>query len=180
MSSNYLILCHPFLLLLSIFPSIGAFCNELALCIRWPKYWSFSFIISASSEHWGLISFRIDWFYHLAVQPTLKSFLQHHSLKASFLQPSAFFMVQLSQPDTTAGKIKALTVWNFFSKLMSLLLNILNMFVIGFFLKSKRLLVLWLQSPFTEILETKKIKSVTVSNFSPFIFHEVMGQDYMI
>ena len=164
MPSNHLILCHPFLLLLSIFPSSGAFSNELAVCIRWPKYWSFSFSISASSEYWRLISFRIDWFYLLSVQATLKSLFQHHSLKASFLQPSVFFMVQLSHPDTTAGKIKGFTVWNFVSKLMSLLLNILYRFVIGFFLRSKRLLILWLQSPFTEILEPKKIKSVTVSN----------------
>ena len=139
MPSNHLILCCPLLLLLSIFPSIRVFSNELALCIRWPKYWSFS--ISPSNEYSGLISFRIDCFDLLEVQGTLKSLLQHHSLKASILQCSTFFMVQLSHPYKTTEKTIALTRWTFVSKLMSLLFNILSRFVTAFLPRSKCLLI---------------------------------------
>ena len=125
MPSNQLILCHPLLLLPSILPSIGVFSNESVLCIRWPKYWSFNFSISPSNEYLGLISFRIDWFDLLAVQGTLNSLLQHHSSKASILQRSAFFMVQLSHPYMTTGKTIALTRWTFVSQVMSLLFNML-------------------------------------------------------
>ena len=122
MPSNRLILCHPLLLLPSIFPSIRVFSNELVLCIRWPKYWSFSFSISPSNEHSGLISFRMDWLDLLAVQGALKSLLQHHSSKALILRHSAFFTVQLSHPYMTTGKTIALTRWTFIGKVMSLLL----------------------------------------------------------
>ena len=132
MPSNYLILCHPLLLLPSIFPSIRVFSNVSALCIRWPKYWSFTFNISLSNEHPGLISFRMDWLEFLAVQGTLKSLLQHHSSKASILQRSAFFIVQLSHPYMTPGKTIALTRWTFVGKVMSLLFNMLSMLVIAF------------------------------------------------
>ena len=147
MSSNHLILCHPLLLLLSIFPSIRVFSNEVALHIRWPKYWSFNFTISPSKEHPGLISFRMDWLDLLAIQGTLKSLLQHHSSKASILQDSAFFTVQLSHPYMTTGKTIALTRWTFVSKVMSLLFNMLSRLVITFLPRSKRLLISWLQSP---------------------------------
>ena len=153
MPSNHLILCHPLLLLPSIFPSIRVFSNESALHIRWPKYWSLSFNISPSNEHPGLISCRMDWLDLLAVQGTLKSFLQHHSSKASILQRSAFFAVQLSHPFMTTGKTIALTRWTFVGKVMSLLFNMLSRLVITFLPKSKRLLVSWLQSPSTVILE---------------------------
>ena len=153
MPSNHLILCHPLLLPPSIFPSIRVFNRESALCIRWSKYWSFSFSISPSNEHSGLISFRIDWFDLLAVQGTPKSLLQHHSSKASILWCSAFFMVQLSHPYMTPGKTIALTRWTFVGKVMSLLLNMLSMLVIAFLPKSKSLLILWLQSPSAVILE---------------------------
>ena len=126
MPSNHLILCHPLFLLPSIFPSIRVFSNESALCIRWPKYWSFSFNISPSKEHPGLISFRMDWLDLLAVQGTLKSLLQHHSSKASILLHSAFFIVHLSHPYTTTGKTIALTRWTFVGKVMSLLFNMLS------------------------------------------------------
>ena len=129
MPSNHLIFCHPLLLLPSIFPSIRVFSNELVLCIRWPKYWSFSFSISPSSEYSGLISFRMDWLDLLAIQGTLKSLLQHHSSKASILQCSAFFMVQLSHPYMTTGINITLTRWTFVSKVMSLLFNILSRLV---------------------------------------------------
>ena len=165
MPSNHLILCHP-LLLPSIFPSIRVFSNKLTLPIRGPKYWSFS--ISPSNEYSGLISFKIDWFDLLTVQGTLKSLLQHHSSKASILWCSAFFMVQLLYPYMTTGKTTALTRWTFVSKVMSLLLNRLSRFVIAFLPRSKHLLISWLQSPSTVILEPKKIKSVTVSTFSLF------------
>ena len=132
MPSNHLILCCPLLLLPSILPSIRVFSNELALCIRWPKYWNFSFNISPSNEHPGLISFRMDWLDHLAVQGTLKSLLQHHSSKASMLWLSAFFIVQLSHPYMTTGKTKALTKWTFVDKIMSLLFNMLSRLVITF------------------------------------------------
>ena len=151
--SNRLILCHPLLLLLSIFPSIRFFSNESALRIRWPKYWSFSFSISPSNEHPGLISFRKDWLDLLAVQGTLKSLLQHHSLKASILRGSAFFIVQLSHPYLTTGKAIALTRWTFVGKIMSLLFNMLSRLVITFLPRSKHFLISWLQSPSAVILE---------------------------
>ena len=140
-SSNHLIFCHPLLLLPSIFPSIRVFSNESALRIRWPNYWSFSFNISPSSEHPGLISCRMDWLDLLAVQGTLKSLLQHHSSKASILQCSAFFIVQLSHPYMTTGKTIALTRWTFVDKVMSLLFNILSRLVITFLPRSKHLLM---------------------------------------
>ena len=175
MPSNHLILCHPLLLLPSIFPSIRVFSNESALCIRWPKYWSFSFSISPSHEHSGLISFRMDWLDLLAVQGTLKSLFQHHSSKPSILQCSAFFIIQLSHPYMTTGKAIALTRWTFLGKVMSLLFNMLSRFVIVFLPKSKCLLISWLESPSGVILEPKKIKSVTASTFFLSICHEVMG-----
>ena len=141
MLSNHLILCHPLLCLPSIFPSIKVFSNKSALPIRWPKYWSFSFRISPSNEYSGLIFFRIDWFDLLAVQGTLKSLLWHHNSKASILQPSAFFMVQLSHLYMTTGKITALTIGTFVDKVMSLLFNTLSRFVIAFLPKSKHLLI---------------------------------------
>ena len=141
MPSNHLILCLPLLLLPSIFPSIRGFSNESVLYIRWPKYWSFSFSISPSNEYSGLISFRMDWFDLLAVQGTLKSLLQHHSSKASILQCSAFFMVQLSYPYMTTGKTIALTRWTFVSKVMSLLFNMLSRWAIAFLPRSKSLLI---------------------------------------
>ena len=156
MPSNHLILCHPLLFLPSIFPSIRVFSNESALCIRWPKYWSFSFNISPSKEHPGLISFRMNWLDLLAVQGTLKSLLQHHSSKASILQLSAFFIVQLSHPYMTIGKTIALTRQTFVDKVMSLLFNMLSKWVITFLPRSKRLLISWLQSPSAMILEHKK------------------------
>ena len=152
MSSNHLILCHPLLLLPSIFPSIRVFSNELVLRIRWPTYWSFSLSISPSNEYSELISFRMDWSDLLAVQGTLKSLVQHHSSKASILQHSAFFMVQLSHPYMTTGKIIALTRWTFLGKLMSLLFNMLSRLVIAILPRSKHLLISWLQSPSAVIL----------------------------
>ena len=180
MPSNHLILCHPLLLLPSIFPSIRVFSNESAFCIRWPKYWSFSFNISPSNEHPELISFRVEWLDLLAVQGTLKSLLQHHSSKASILRHSAFFIVQLSQPYMTTGKTVALTRQTFVGKVMSLLFSMLSSLVVTFFSRSKRLLISWLQSPFAVILEPPKIKSVTVSIVFPSTCHEVMGLDAMI
>ena len=147
MPCSYLILCHPLLLLPSIPPSIRVFSNESTLCMRWPKYWSFSFSTSPSNEHPGLISFRMDWLDLLAVQGTLKSLLQHHSSKASILQHSAFFTVQLSHPYMTTGKTIALTRWTFVDKVISLLFNILSRLVITFLPRSKRLLISWLQPP---------------------------------
>ena len=147
MLSNHLILCCPLLLLLSIFPRIRVFSHESALQIRWPKYWSFNFNISPSNKHAGLISFRMDWLDLLAVQGTLKSLLQHHSSKASILQRSGFFIVQLSHPYTTTGKTIALTRRTFVDKVMSLLFNMLSRLVITFLPRSKRLLITWLQSP---------------------------------
>ena len=141
MLSNSLILCRPLLLLPSIFPSVRVFSNESVLCIRWPKYWSFSFSISPSNEYSGLISFRMDWFDLLAVQGTLKSLLQHHSSKASILWRSAFFIVQLSHPYMTTGKTIALTRWTFVGKVMSLLFNMLSSLVIAFLPRSKYLLI---------------------------------------
>ena len=165
MPSNHLILCHQLLLVPSVFPSIRVFSNELDLHIKWPKYWSFSFSISASSEYSGLMSFRINWF-DLAVQGTLKSLLQHHSLKASVLHLSAFFMVHLSHPYMTTGKTIALTIQTFVSKVMYLLLNTLSRFVIALLARNKRLLISWLQSPSAVILEPNKIRSVTILIFS--------------
>ena len=164
MPSNLLILCHPLLLPPSIFPSIRVFSNNSALHMRWIKYWSFSFSISPSNEHPGLISFRMDWLDLLAVQGTLKSLLQHHSSKASILQHSAFFKVQLSHPYMTTGKTTALTRQTFVGKVMSLLFNMLSRLVIGFLPRSKYLLIPWLQSPSAVVLEPKKIKSV---NYTP-------------
>uniref|UniRef100_A0AC11EFZ4 Uncharacterized protein n=2 Tax=Ovis aries TaxID=9940 RepID=A0AC11EFZ4_SHEEP len=161
-------------------PSIRVFSNESTLHMRWPKYWSFSFSISPSKEHPGLISFRIDLLDLLAVQGTLKSLLQHQSSKASILRGSAFFIVQLSHPYMTTGKIIALIRWTFVGKVMSLLFNMLSRLVITFLPRSKRLLISWLQSPSAVILEPRKIKSDTVSTVSPSIFHEVMGPDAMI
>ena len=174
MPSNHLILCHPLLLLHSIFPSIRVFSNESALHIRWPKYWSFSFNISPSNEHPGLISFRMDWLGLLAVQGTIKSLLQHHSSIASILQRSAFFIVQLSHPYMSTGKTKALTRWIFVDKVMSLLFNILSKLVITFLPRSKCFLISWLQSPSIVILEPPKIKSATVSTVSPSDLREVI------
>ena len=151
MPSNHLILCCPLLLLPSIPPSIRVFSNESTLHMRWPKYWSFSFSISPSNEHLGLISFRMDWLDLLAVQGTLKNLLQHHSSKASIFQHSAFFTVQLSHPYMTSGKLIAFTRQNFVSKVMSLLFNMLSRLVITFHPRSKCLLISWLQSSSTVI-----------------------------
>ena len=178
--SNHLIVCRPLLLLPSIFPSIRVLSNESSLPIRWPKYWSFSFSISPSNEHPGLISFRMDWLDLLVVQGTLKSLLQHHSLKASILWHSAFFIVQLSHPYMTTGKNIALTRQTFVGKVMSLLFNMLSRLVITFLPRSKCLLISWMQSPSAVILETRKVKSATVSTVSAYIYHEVMGPDAMI
>ena len=169
MPSSHFILCCPFLLLCSIFPSIRVFSNELVLCIRWPKYWSFR--ISPSNEYSGLICFEIDQFGLLAVQGTLNSLLQHRSWKASILWCSVFLMVQLSYLYMTTG------ILTFVSKVMSLLFNILSRFVIAFLLRSKCLLISWLQSPSAVILESKKMKPVAVS---PSICHEIMGLDVML
>jgi len=158
-------------------PSIRVFSNESTLHMRWPKYWSFSFSIIPSKEIPGLISFRIDWLDLLAVQGTLKSLLQHHSSKASILQCSAFFTVQLSHPYMTTGKTIALTRRTFVGKVMSLLLNMLSRLVVTFLPRSKHLLISWLQSPSAVILEPRKIKSDTISTDSPSISHEVMGLD---
>ena len=144
MPSNHFILCHPLLLLPSLFPSIRVFSNETALLIRWPKYWSFSFSTSPSNEYSRLISFRIDWFDLLVVQGTLKSLLQHHSSKASILWCSNFFMVQLSPPSATTGKTRDLIIWTSVGKLMSLLFNMLSRFVKAFLPRSKCLLISWM------------------------------------
>ena len=141
MPSNHLILCHPLFLLPSISPSFRVFPNDLALSIRWPKYWNFSLSISLSSEYWGLISFRIDWLDRFAVQGTLKRLLQHHSSKASILRCPAFFMVQLSHPYMTTGKTIALTRWAFIGKRMSLLFNLPSRLVITYLPRRKRLLI---------------------------------------
>ena len=180
MPSNHLILCRPLLLLPSVFPSIRVFSDEPVLLIGGPNYWSFNFSISPSNEYSGLIPFRIDWFDLLAVQGTLKSLSQHHDSKASILQYSPFFMVQLSHPCMTTGKTIALTRWTFVGKVISLLFNMLSRLVITFLPRSKGLLISWLQSQSAMILEPKKIKSVTVSTVSPSICHEVMGPDAMI
>ena len=148
--------------------------------IRWPKYWSFSFSISPSNEYSRLISFRMDLLDLLAIQGTLKSLLQHHSSKASIFRCSAFFIVQMSYPYMTTGKTIALTRQTFVGKVMSLLFNMLSRFVIAFLPRSKHLLISWLQSPSAVILEPPKVKFLTVSFFSPSIYHEVMGPDGMI
>ena len=166
MPSSHLILCYPLLLLPPIPPSIRVFSNESTLCMRWPKYWNFSFNISPSNEHRGLISFRMDWLDLLAVQGTRKSLLQHHSSKASILWCSAFFTVQLSHPYMTTGKTIALTRRTFVDKVMSLLFNMLSRLVITFLPRSKRVLISWLQSPSAVILEPPKIKSDTLSTVS--------------
>ena len=163
MPSNHLILCHPLLLLPSIFTSIRVFSNGSVLRIRWPKYWSLSFSINLSSEYLELISFRMDWLDLLAVQGTVKSLLQHLSSKASILRHSAFFIVQLSHPYLTAGrKTIALTRWTFVGKVIPLLFNMLSRLVIAFLPKSKHLLISWMQSPSAVILEPPKTKSVPV------------------
>ena len=175
MPSNHFILCCPLLPLPSFFPSISVFSDESVLCIRWANYWSFSFTISPSNEYSGLISFRMDRLDLFAVQGTVESLLQHHGSKASILRHSAFFMVQLLHPYMTTGKTVALIRQTFVSKVMSLLCNMLFTLVIAFLPRSKRLLISWLQSPSAVILEPRKIKSVSVSIVSPYIFHEVMG-----
>ena len=180
MPSSHLILCRPLLLLPPITPSIRVFSNKSALCIRCPKYWSFSFNISPYNEHPGLTSFRMDWLDLLAVQGTLKSLLQHHSSKASILRHSAFLIVQLSHPYVTTGKTIALSRRTLVGKVMSLLLNMLSRLVITFLPRSKHLLISWLQSPSAVILEPQKINSDTISTVSPSISHEVMGPDAMI
>ena len=168
MPSSHLILCHP-LLLPSIPPSIRVFSNESTCRVRWPKYWSFS----PSNEHPGLVSFRKDWLDFLAVQGTLKSLIQHHSLKASILRCSAFFIVQLSYPYTTTGKTIAVTRWTFVSKVISLLFNVLSRLVITFLPRSKHLLISWLQSISAVILVPPKIKLAIVSTVSPSICHNL-------
>ena len=180
MPSNHLILCRPLFCLPPIPLSIRVFSNESTLHMRWPKYQSFSFSISPSSEHPGLLSFRMDWLDLLAVQGTLKSLLQHLTSKASILRHSAFFTVQLSHPYMTTGKTIALTRRTFVGKVMSLLFSMLSRLVITFLPRSKRLLISWLQSPSAVILEPSKIKSDTVFTVSPSICHEVMGPDAMI
>ena len=180
MPSSHLILCHPLLLLSSIFPIIRIFSNESVLHIRWPKYWSFSFNISPTYEYSGLIFFRMDRLDLPAVQGTLRSLLQHHSSKSSILWCSALFIVQLSHPYMTTRKTIALTTWTFVGKVMSLLFSMLSRLVIIFLSRSKHLLISWLQSLSAGILEPKKIKSVTVSIVPLSICHEVMGPDAMI
>ena len=168
--SNHLILCRPLLLLPSTFPSIRGFSSESALCIRWPNYWNFSFKISPTIEHPGLVSFRMDWLDLLAVRGTLKSLLRHHSLKASILWCSAFFTVQLSHPYMTTAKTIALTRWTFVDKAMSLLFNTLSRLVITFLPRRKRLLISWLQLPSAVILEPRKIKSALLFPLFPHLF----------
>ena len=168
MPSNRLILCHLLLLLPSIFPSLRVFFNESALCIRWPKDWSFTFSISLSNEYSRFISFGIDWFDLLAVQGILKSLCQHHSSKVSILPYSAFFMVQISHPYMTIGKAIALTIWTFVGKVMSLLFNMLSKFVIAFLPRSKGILISWLQSPSAVILESPPQKKENLSLFPLF------------
>ena len=175
--SNHLTLCHPLLLPPSIFPNIRVFSNESVLHIRWPKYRSFSFSISPSNEHPGLISLRMDQLDLLAVQETLKSLLQHHSSKTSIFQHSAFFTVQLSHLHMTTEKTIALTSWTFVGKVMSLLFNMLSRLVITFLPRSKHLLMSWLQSPSAVILEPPKIKSTSVS---PSICHEVIAASFFV
>ena len=178
MPSNHLIFCRP-LLLPSIFPNIWVFSNESVHCIKWPKYWSFSFNISPSNEYFGLISFRMDWLDLLAVKGTLKSLLQHPSSKVSILWHPAFFIVQLSYSYTTTEKTIALTIWTFVGKVMSLLFYMLSSLVIVFLPKNKCLMISWLQSLSAVILELRKIVCHSFI-VSPSICHEVMGMDAMI
>ena len=180
MPSSHLILCCPLLLLPPIPPNIRVFSSESTLCMRWPKYWSFSFSISPSKEHPGLVSFRMDWLDLLAVQGTLKSLLQHHSSKALILRRSAFFIVQLSHPYMTTGKTIALTRQTFVGKVISLLFNMQSRLVMTFLPRSKHLLISWLQSPSAVIVEPRKIMSATVSTVYPSMCHEVMVPDAMI
>ena len=172
---NHLILCHPLLPPLSIFPTIRVFSSESVLRIRWPKYWSFSFNISPSNEHSGLISFRIDLLDLLVVQGTLKSLPQHHSSNASIFWRSTFFTVQPLHSYMTTGKTIALTRRTFLGKVMPLLFNVLSRLVIAFLPRSKRLLISWLQSPSVVILEPRKIKSATVSTVSPRVYTNSPG-----
>ena len=167
MPSNHLILCHPLLLLPSIFPSIRIFSDESVLRITWPMNWNFSFSISPSSEYSGLISFRMDWMHLLEAQGTLKSLLHHHSSKASILQRSGFFIDQLSHPYMTTGKMIALTRRTFVGKVMSLLFNMLFRLIITFLPRSKRLLISWLQSPSAVIFEAPQNKGRHCSIVSP-------------
>ena len=171
MPSSHLILCLPLLLMPPIPPSIRVFSNDSTLHMRWPKYWICSFSIRPSNEHQGLISFRMDWLDLLALQGTLKSLLQHHSSKSPIFQCSAFFTVQLSHPYMTTGKAIDLTRKNFAGKVMSLLFNMIFRLVITFLPRSMCLLISWLKSPSAVILEPRKIKSATVSTFSPSISH---------
>ena len=180
MPSSHLILYCSLFLLPPIPPSIRVFSNESTLRMRWPKYWSFSLSISSFNEYPGLISFRMDRLDLLAVQGTLKSLLQHHNSKASILRCSAYFTVQLSHPHITTGKTIALTRRTFVGKVISLLFNMLSRLVLTFLLRTKHLLISWLQSPSAVILEPKEIKSVTVSIVLPSICHEVMGINAMI
>ena len=177
MPSSHLILCRPLLLLPPIPLSIRVFSNESTLCMRWPKYWSFSFSITPSNEPPGLISFRMDL---LAVQGTLKGLLQHYGSKASIFRHSAFLTVQLSHPYMTTGKTIALTRRTFVGRVISLLFNMLSRLVITFLPRSKCLLISWLRSLSAVILEPKKIKSVTVSIVTPSMCHEVMAPYAMI
>ena len=169
MLSSHHIFHHPLLLLPSVFPSIRVFSNESTLCIRWSKYWSFSFSIGPSNEHPGPVSFRMDWLDLPEVQGTLKSLLQHHSSEASILRCSGFFIVQLSHPYMTTGKTIALTRRTFVGKVMSLLFNMLSRLVITFLPRSSCLLISWLQSPSAVILEPPKIKSATVHCFPIYL-----------
>ena len=179
MLSDHLILCHPLLLLSSIFPSIRVYSDQSALCLWWPNFGASASASVIPMNMESVFPFRIHWF-DLAVQGTLKSLLQHHSSKASVLQHSAFFMVQLSHPCMITGKTIALSKHTFVGKVISLLFNMLSRFVIAFHPRNKRLLISWLQSPSTVILEPKKIKSVTTSALSSSVCHEVMGPDAVI
>ena len=180
MPSNHLILGWPPLLLPSIFASIRVFFSESALHIRWPKYCSFSFSISSSNEYSGLISLKMDWLDLFAIQGTLKGLLHHHSSNTSILWHSSFFMVQLSHPYVTTGKNINYTIQTFVGKVISLLFKMLFRLVIAFFPRSKCLLISWMQSPSAVILEPKNIKSAIAFSFSPYICHEVMGQNALI
>ena len=175
MPSNHLILGHPLLLLPSIFPSIRVSSNRSDFHLRWPKYWNFSCSIRLSSENSELISSRVDWFDLLAVRGTLKSLLQHHSLKASILRRSAFFTVQLSHPYMTTGKTIALTRWTFVGRVMTLLFNMLSRFIITFLPSSRHLLISWLQSPSAVTWELKKIKPVQCFHFFSIIVTTMKG-----
>ena len=180
MPSSHLILCHPLLLLPPIPPTIRDFSNESTLRMRWPKYWSFSFSISPSNEHPGLISFGMDWLDFLAIQGSLKSLLQHHSLKASIFQCSAFFTVQLSHPYTATGKTTALTKWTFVGKVMSLPFDMLSRLVITFLPRSKCLLISWLQSPSAVIFRDPQNKVSHCFHCFPIYLPWSDGADAMI